>query len=520
MFGGGVSSSLAGSSVAEKNLDRYTVLVGIVWFACIVGWACGCAPDERRRLTGPVRSYDLRAVRYSTGRAQVFVRRTASPAAHPVAAVSPADDRSEQPCRVATPSVAPGRIRPDAADERRNRPAPHVTYWCANGHRVELPFRRRGGPAGPLGLPALRPPAGQDAQTAGPGPDRAVQVAPGIREGAAHAEAGRGDPRRGTGRLRHVAAGPTRSPFPPGRGNRPGVQRRLRSPAGTSAAAARSSSHSVRSTPCTPAAGTCTGPRPPAPCRPRGALSAPAGDQPDLLGGVDRRQGERDPHRRRLGAAPHRADRPGLVARPGAPGRPTPRDRPRRRRASARRSGAARRARAGPRAASSSAYRAAAASGSSPSGPSEAGIGWTRAGSSGTASSRAARAWVSLRSGSPAGRNRSSPHQMSTRDQSTASRAGRRHRPVDRRGDPAAGQHHRRLAPVGLGVQQPHHQPGRHRLRRAGRRRRARRHSSHSCGLRRPTASRVPDATRADGRASARPTRSHRRVSALVPRVR
>jgi preprotein translocase subunit SecG len=37
MFGGGVSSSLAGSSVAEKNLDRYTVLVGIVWFACIVG---------------------------------------------------------------------------------------------------------------------------------------------------------------------------------------------------------------------------------------------------------------------------------------------------------------------------------------------------------------------------------------------------------------------------------------------------------------------------------------------------
>jgi preprotein translocase subunit SecG len=37
MFGGGVSSSLAGSSVAEKNLDRYTVLVGIMWFASIVG---------------------------------------------------------------------------------------------------------------------------------------------------------------------------------------------------------------------------------------------------------------------------------------------------------------------------------------------------------------------------------------------------------------------------------------------------------------------------------------------------
>jgi preprotein translocase subunit SecG len=37
MFGGGVSSSLAGSSVAEKNLDRYTILVGIIWFACIIG---------------------------------------------------------------------------------------------------------------------------------------------------------------------------------------------------------------------------------------------------------------------------------------------------------------------------------------------------------------------------------------------------------------------------------------------------------------------------------------------------
>ncbi len=38
MIGGGVSSSLTGSSVAEKNLDRYTVLVGILWFAAIVGY--------------------------------------------------------------------------------------------------------------------------------------------------------------------------------------------------------------------------------------------------------------------------------------------------------------------------------------------------------------------------------------------------------------------------------------------------------------------------------------------------
>lgn len=36
LFGGGVSSSLGGSSVAERNLDRITVGVGLVWFAAIV----------------------------------------------------------------------------------------------------------------------------------------------------------------------------------------------------------------------------------------------------------------------------------------------------------------------------------------------------------------------------------------------------------------------------------------------------------------------------------------------------
>ena len=36
MFGGGVSSSLGGSSVAERNLDRFTIGVGAIWFACVV----------------------------------------------------------------------------------------------------------------------------------------------------------------------------------------------------------------------------------------------------------------------------------------------------------------------------------------------------------------------------------------------------------------------------------------------------------------------------------------------------
>jgi preprotein translocase subunit SecG len=37
MFGGGVSSSLGGSSVAERNLDRLTVGIGVVWFATVIG---------------------------------------------------------------------------------------------------------------------------------------------------------------------------------------------------------------------------------------------------------------------------------------------------------------------------------------------------------------------------------------------------------------------------------------------------------------------------------------------------
>ena len=36
LFGGGVSSSIGGSSVAERNLDRLTVGLGLIWTACIV----------------------------------------------------------------------------------------------------------------------------------------------------------------------------------------------------------------------------------------------------------------------------------------------------------------------------------------------------------------------------------------------------------------------------------------------------------------------------------------------------
>ncbi len=36
LFGGGVSSSLGGSAVVEKNLDRLTIICGLVWAVCII----------------------------------------------------------------------------------------------------------------------------------------------------------------------------------------------------------------------------------------------------------------------------------------------------------------------------------------------------------------------------------------------------------------------------------------------------------------------------------------------------
>lgn len=37
LFGGGVQSSLSGSSVVERNLDRLTIVVGLIWVIFIVG---------------------------------------------------------------------------------------------------------------------------------------------------------------------------------------------------------------------------------------------------------------------------------------------------------------------------------------------------------------------------------------------------------------------------------------------------------------------------------------------------
>jgi preprotein translocase subunit SecG len=37
MLGGSFYSSLSGSSVVERNLDRITVIAGAVWAICIIG---------------------------------------------------------------------------------------------------------------------------------------------------------------------------------------------------------------------------------------------------------------------------------------------------------------------------------------------------------------------------------------------------------------------------------------------------------------------------------------------------
>ena len=36
MFGGGVSTTMQSSGVAERNLNRITVVLGLIWIACII----------------------------------------------------------------------------------------------------------------------------------------------------------------------------------------------------------------------------------------------------------------------------------------------------------------------------------------------------------------------------------------------------------------------------------------------------------------------------------------------------
>ena len=37
MFGGGVTSKVASSGVAERNLNRITIILGLVWVSAVIG---------------------------------------------------------------------------------------------------------------------------------------------------------------------------------------------------------------------------------------------------------------------------------------------------------------------------------------------------------------------------------------------------------------------------------------------------------------------------------------------------
>ncbi|MGB3956110.1 MAG: preprotein translocase subunit SecG [Brooklawnia sp.] len=37
LFGGGMTTGMSGTSVAERNLDRLTVIVALLWVLCIAG---------------------------------------------------------------------------------------------------------------------------------------------------------------------------------------------------------------------------------------------------------------------------------------------------------------------------------------------------------------------------------------------------------------------------------------------------------------------------------------------------
>ena len=234
----------------------------------------------------------------------------------------------------------------------------------------------------------------------------------------------------------------------------------------TSAAAARSSSHSVRSTPCTPAAGSCTGPAPRERHPHDAGLLRSRGDQPHLLGRVDRRQGERDPVRRRLRGCRVPPRRDGFRTPPDAPGRSTRRDRPRPRRAAPGRSGGDGPCRAGPT------PRARPRTGPRP--PPGRRHGRTVRGRHRVHPGGVERQGVEQRGtglGLVAvrvpGRQESLVAPPDVHPAPVDRVAGRAvaHRLVDPVGDPTAGEHDRGEAPGGLGVDQPHDQPGRGRLR-------------------------------------------------------
>ena len=365
------------------------------------------------------------------------------------------------------------------AERGEAAPRHRIPYWCANGHETRIAFaddadvpERGTAPAA-----ASRPGRTRRTRRRPRAPSRTRPTWPTCGSGAPTPTATPSWPRRSPACA--PAAGPDA---------RPSRSRRQR--CGSRAAAASSSSQSVRPGPCTPGRRQLRRPAPDSARATALGLVLAGDDQPHLVGRVDRGEAQGDPGRRRLRAVAHGDDRARRRRRAGSRGRSRRRGRPGPTPSSStskRGHGAVVRPAA---AASSAAYAGGGVLGSSPSAPSEAGIGCTRAGSSGRRRAAPSRAWVSLRSGSPAGRNRSSPHQTSTADQSTASRPARRparRRAPGRRRRWPAGEHQRRRSRARLGLGQPGDQPRPRRPGPAGRRRARRRRLARG-GLARPDA--------------------------------
>ena len=149
MFGGGVSSSLGGSSVAERNLDRITVGIGVIWFACVI--ALGPAAGLLRR-NRPIPRRSTRRGRWRKRDPGQPGRRRARWARRSAARPRPAR-RSPTSAPTTTARSSRSRSRPPCPDS-----------W-------DCPQVR------PPGQPRLREPAAGSE-------DRALQDPPGLREGA------------------------------------------------------------------------------------------------------------------------------------------------------------------------------------------------------------------------------------------------------------------------------------------------------------------------------------------------
>ena len=116
LFGGGISSSMGGSSVAERNLDRLTIIIGVVWLAAHrrAGPALqAAAPEARTPQARPTR-FPIRHVRQEEKR-------------------NVAGGSAIRGSRVGAGPMGEAE-RGDAA------PRLYVSYFCAHGHETRPAF--------------------------------------------------------------------------------------------------------------------------------------------------------------------------------------------------------------------------------------------------------------------------------------------------------------------------------------------------------------------------------------------